>query len=1411
MFNPVSTYRIQFNKDFTFKNLNEILPFLQQLGVRTVYASPIFAAVPGSLHGYDVINPYEVNPEIGTEAELYAISQKLSAAGIRWIQDIVPNHMAFHHGNIWLMDVLEKGSLSLYRSFFDMSCNDNLFHGRLMVPFLGSALDEVIQKKELAIVYDQGRLALNCYDNFYPINSKSYEVVLTYRRSQEPIPPAVGQWLTQRENLHKIDEPISYALGWHELMLQFSVLWKSDESAEYLKRCLASLNVDTVELSRVADLQSYRLCSWQETDHHINFRRFFTINGLICLNMQSSDVFDHYHKKIKTFIDNNIFQGLRVDHIDGLFDPASYLEQLRILTGNDVYIVVEKILEPGEQLPQSWPIQGTTGYDFLALVNNLFTRNNAEGRFTQIYNTFLRDKRPIQEKISEKKALILAAHMGGELQNLYHFLLELGIIDNDRLKKFGEDDIKSAIAEFLIRCPVYRYYGNKFPLSQDEHAAIEKLLKKCSEQRPALSKIFNLLEEALLHSGNIGDETRNERVAQFYQRCMQFTGPLMAKGVEDTLMYTFNRFIGHNEVGDSPEFFGLTVSDFHGHMNARQAQWPLTLNATATHDTKRGEGVRMRLNVLPTLADQWINLVQKWRTANQSLLKNGAPDANDEYFIYQTLVGTLPLAMEDLNEYKQRLDEYFTKALRESKRHSAWAEPNEDYEYATKKFVSAILQPQHPFWKTFYDFQKKISDFGMINSLAQVLLKFTCPGIPDLYQGTTSWDFSMVDPDNRRQVDYQLQQNNLEKIIANKKKPSELVSELWESRDDARIKLWLVWRLLKQRNEDTLVFTEGFYVPLAVHGKYKNNVVAFARRFRETWYIIAIPLYLAQLCEEQSKEITDVDWGDTHLEIPPEAPLQWEHVLIHQSAMHDSRIFIKTIFQTLPLAILKMKHTEQSRSAGVLMAIPSLPSTFGIGDLGPAARNFADFLSRSGQRYWQLLPLNPTTPGAGYSPYSSHSGMALNPLYISLEILANDLQLLNSGDIASINLPSKNKVDFGGAEKIKHQKLSEAWENFKSKQPFSLYNEFEHFVEKECYWLTDFSHYEVLREHHQNKPWFEWPEVFKLRDSQALAKFTKQNDDELQKIKWFQFILFRQWSELRQYCDALGVTIFGDLPFYVSYDSADVWANPHLFALKADGSIEGMAGVPPDYFDANGQLWGMPVFRWDILKEQRYDWWVKRIHKNLELYGLLRFDHFRAFAAYWEVPAGETTAVNGTWRPGPGADFFRVLKEQFGKLPFVAEDLGDVDDDVFTLRDEFELPGMKVLQFAFGSDMARSMYIPHRYTDNFIVYTGTHDNNTTRGWYTKDLMNDDRRRIDSYLAKKTSGSKVTDEMIRLAYSAVAKIAIIPLQDILNLTDSARMNKPSSSTNNWSWRLSPDQLTRSVEEKLLAWAKVYGRW
>jgi 4-alpha-glucanotransferase len=495
------------------------------------------------------------------------------------------------------------------------------------------------------------------------------------------------------------------------------------------------------------------------------------------------------------------------------------------------------------------------------------------------------------------------------------------------------------------------------------------------------------------------------------------------------------------------------------------------------------------------------------------------------------------------------------------------------------------------------------------------------------------------------------------------------------------------------------------------------------------------------------------------------------------------------------------------RGAGILAHITSLPGAPLIGDLGPGAHEFVEFLSSAGQQVWQLLPLQPIEAGQGHSPYSSSSAMAGNVLLISPQKLLDD-GLLEASDLYNES-SDDGRTDYAKALEYKNTILEKAYQKWTTSGDESAKKQFDDFVATEDYWLNDYAMYAVVKNLQGGKPWFEWPDELKNRNHDALNDLQSKHADNIRQVKWRQMIFNRQWQQLRDHCSSKNIRLVGDIPIYVAYDSADVWSHRDIFTVNEDGSLAQVAGVPPDLFNDDGQLWGMPLYNWQLLESQHYDWWIKRIRKNTAWFDILRLDHFRGFSSYWSVPAGAATAKEGKWEPGPGTSLFNEIKAQLGGLPFIAEDLGEIDDPVYILRDESNLPGMNVLQFAFGDNMSKSPYIPHHHRHYSLVYTGTHDNNTTLGWF-NELKPEDRKRLSRYLGMRITERNVADKLCRLAYMSVSNLAILPIQDVLGLDGSARMNMPASAEGNWAWRMTKQQLTGKVIAKLRGWGETYNR-
>ncbi|HVP78881.1 MAG TPA: 4-alpha-glucanotransferase [Thermodesulfobacteriota bacterium] len=504
---------------------------------------------------------------------------------------------------------------------------------------------------------------------------------------------------------------------------------------------------------------------------------------------------------------------------------------------------------------------------------------------------------------------------------------------------------------------------------------------------------------------------------------------------------------------------------------------------------------------------------------------------------------------------------------------------------------------------------------------------------------------------------------------------------------------------------------------------------------------------------------------------------------------------------------MNQKLTMDKRASGILLHITSLPSSYGVGDLGPEAYRFVDFLAQAKQSYWQVLPLNPTNPAYGNSPYSSVSAFAGNSLLISPDLLLEE-GLLSREDLDPVPSFPESRCDFSGAIPYKDKLLEQAYRRFI--QNGKRRESFEAFCSQSSSWLEDFALFVVLKRRFDGIVWNQWPKELRDREIESLMAIKKERHNQLEKEKFWQYLFFKQWHSLRDYCHEKGVQLFGDLPIYVSFDSAAVWANPGLFKLDEEKRPAFVSGVPPDYFSETGQLWGNPVYRWDVLKESNYRWWRGRIAHNLELFDVLRIDHFLGLVAYWEIPASEKTAINGQWIKAPANDFLNTLNENFPHFPIVAEDLGLVTPEVREVMNHFGLPGMKILQFAFGEDNPLHPFLPHTYEKNFVVYTGTHDNNTVRGWFEGEASADEKRRLFRYLGREVPVEEIHWALIRLAMMSVARWVILPLQDVLGLGAKARMNKPSVAHGNWEWRLLPGQLTTLASEKLLEVTEVFGR-
>jgi (1->4)-alpha-D-glucan 1-alpha-D-glucosylmutase len=922
---PVATYRIQLHRDFGFRALREIVPYLSDLGISDVYASPVFKARKGSLHGYDVVNPGELNPELGEPPDFEDLATELKKRDMGWLQDIVPNHMAFHMQNGMLADVLENGTRSPYFEHFDVWWDHPYtgMKGRLLAPFLGKFYGESLEEGEIRILYDEKGFRIGYYDLCFPLKIESYTHVLTHgleslKKKLGSNHPDFIKLLGILYVLRTLSSRESEDEGYEQISFIKNTLWEIYTHCEaihaFIDENLRIFNGEKDPSERVRRLgpllseQFFRLSFWKVATEEINYRRFFSINNLISLRVEREDVFRRVHAFIFKLVQEGKITGLRVDHIDGLYDPHGYLDRLRE-AGRGIYTVVEKILGAEEELPLEWPVQGTTGYDFLNKINGLFCQSENERSFTKAYISFSGLRDGFDDLVTEKKRLILERHMTGDTDNLALQLKDLSSKD-----RYGSDitlyGLKRALTEVMASFSVYRTYVDGKGLREEDRSFVQRAVERARQTNPGLSHEFDFVERFLLleFPGDLSEEERARRLG-FVMRFQQFTGPLMAKGFEDTALYVYNRLLSLNEVGGSPERFGLSLQSFHAYNLKRLKHWPHALSATATHDTKRGEDVRARINALSEIPDQWEKQIRVWSRINKKQKKRvrglDVPERNDEYFLYQTLVGAWPFDEGEYPEFVKRIRAYVIKAVREAKVHTAWLKPDGDYEEAYLSFLEDILEPGNPFLEAFLPFQRMVAKYAVYTGLSQTLIKITSPGVPDFYQGCELWDLNLVDPDNRRPVDYAKRRAFLEDMNAKAEKGRpQLIGELLSAKEDGKIKLYLIHEALKVRNENPFLFQEGDYVALDTAGPFKDHVMAFARRREGKWAVTVAPRFFFALAGEGNHPLGEDTWKGTGLLFPEEAPETWRNCLTGEKIGGRGNFPVAEILRMFPVALL---------------------------------------------------------------------------------------------------------------------------------------------------------------------------------------------------------------------------------------------------------------------------------------------------------------------------------------------------------------------------------------------------------------------------------------------------------------------------------------------------------------------------
>jgi len=1002
---PTSTYRLQFNRHFTFQDAQRLVPYLHALGITDCYSSPYLKAPPESTHGYDVCDHNALNPLIGTEEDLDQFVSVLRQHGMGQILDVVSNHMGIgSNSNLKWLDVLENGPSSPYANFFDIDwtpLNPGVeLENKVLLPILGDPYGKVLENQELVLHYEDGSFFVSYNTNHLPINPRTYTEILRHAadRLEGPVPNGVhsrggdmpsNSQTFERSNLRTTAD--EHLLELRSIITALSHLPPRTETdperlaeaareKEVNRRRLANLYQAAEPIRQALDQtvrlfngvkgdphsfdlldallneQAYRLAYWRVAAEEINYRRFFDINGLAAIRMENEEVFYETHRLILRLLAEGKVTGLRIDHPDGLLDPAGYLRRLAYsprhsnprrnneaslplqeagqgsdldftLHGKDtadaepaglpLYIVVEKILAKGESLPEDWPVHGTTGYDFLNMVNGLFVDRAARSVFDTIYTNFTGDRTSFSVLVKNSKKMIMLVSLAGEI-NLLAYQLKRISARNRWYRDLTLNSLTFALREVIASLPVYRTYvtaGGSSGVEERDRRYIEAAIAEARRDNPrTAASVFDFIADILLRRGwdDLTDEERAMRDS-FVLKFQQTTGPVMAKGIEDTACYIYNRLTSLNEVGGDPSTFGIPVAEFHAHNRQRQQRYPHSLSSTSTHDTKRSEDVRARINVLSEIPKEWRAALVRWSKLNQhhKRLVDGklAPDRNEEYLLYQTLLGAWPLSFtpkrggegSDDAEYAaftERIKAYMLKAIKEAKVSTSWINPNQAHEEAVLSFVNAILdrRRQSHFLDDFAVLQRKVSYYGMFNSLSQTLLKIASPGVPDFYQGTEIWDFSLVDPDNRRPVDFAKREKMLQALQRRFDPPlpareragvrvdpplpsmerqlvtlPALARQLVETKEDGQIKLYLIYRALTYRRQHCRLFAQGTYEPVQAQGNRMEHLVAFARVAGGHQVVAVVPRLLVGLTNgSMSPPLGEEVWQDTTLVLPDE-------------------------------------------------------------------------------------------------------------------------------------------------------------------------------------------------------------------------------------------------------------------------------------------------------------------------------------------------------------------------------------------------------------------------------------------------------------------------------------------------------------------------------------------------------------
>jgi (1->4)-alpha-D-glucan 1-alpha-D-glucosylmutase len=935
---PTSTYRVQFSPSFSFRDATALVPYLADLGIGSLYASPYLRPRPGSEHGYDIVDHNALNPELGTAEDHAAMIAAAHARGMGHILDFVPNHMGVGFENPWWRDVLEWGERSPYARFFDIDWEplELAMRGKVLLPFLGDHYGAVLERGELTLAFDAatGSFELRYFSNRFPLGPKAYGKLLDRALQRLPEGESDDAAVRLRAIADDFDAasdagkgggeerrvPLRERLAQRKLGLA-TLARENAAVAAALEAAVRSYDVaqgDTASvdaLDAIVREQAYRLAFWRVAVDEINYRRFFDINDLAGLRQEDAEVLARTHELVFRLIGEGKLQGLRIDHVDGLANPGAYVNLLHERAdtlGQPLWVVVEKILARDERLRASWSIAGTTGYEFANLVNGLFVDRAAEESFTRIYRRVTRADAPFAEIVDDAKHRIMRVELASELTVLATNLLRIARSDR-RTSDFTYNALRTALGEVIAAFGVYRtYVTSEDPEPPDVRFIEEAVGRARGAQTLTDDAVYRFIADTLTMRITALPNARYDRadVLTFVLRFQQYTSPVMAKSVEDTAFYRYARLFSLNEVGGDPTRFGVNSAAFHAANDERARLRPHTMISTSTHDHKRGEDVRTRIDALTEFPAEWSRALRRW---TRMVPETKQPSLVARYMILQTLIGTwdaswadpAAVAASEYDAYVERIAAYALKAIREAKVHTSWGNPNAGYEAATDAFVRTLLArtPENAFLPDFVAFVRMLAPLAAASSLAQVVLKLTSPGIPDIYQGCEFWDLSLVDPDNRRAVDYAARRAALDAVRArvDAGEARACAEELAGAWTDARVKLFTTWRLLQLRAERRATFVDGGYEALAVSGTRMRSLLAF----RRDDVVVVVPRLTRRLRPENTPyERLAVAFDDETVTLHAGAPERWRNVFTDEIvSAHDGALRASELFAALPVAV----------------------------------------------------------------------------------------------------------------------------------------------------------------------------------------------------------------------------------------------------------------------------------------------------------------------------------------------------------------------------------------------------------------------------------------------------------------------------------------------------------------------------